>query len=311
MEKVQMEHERVTADTGTNDEGRVFVAEHVAAAQLWKNGSDVLLLGPAGTGKTYAAATLLCEEAEPGKTTVTGNSWQQVLMLIETLRKRGGSPELLNNTGTRAAAYNTGRVNDVPDARAQAQTITQKAVRALSGKKVWNDEVLQWRPGLPQYVNDLAQLHRGSSLPMGGLQFGGSGGIEQLLPILAQREYVEARERQARPKKESTFEDGAIVNLPHLEVVNCKKGLRQRGRVARNFDDYGAGLVTDDGWQMACEMQETDIEAAERRTGLKAVHLWSWNSEARENGFKATVAEARRDGREYETHIDPIGAQMR
>ena len=48
----------------------------------------------------------------------------------------------------------------------------------VTGKKVWNDEFSQWRPGFSRYIDKLARIVRNApDIAMDGLQFGGSGEI--------------------------------------------------------------------------------------------------------------------------------------
>ena len=173
------------------------------------------------------------------------------------------------------------------------------------GKKVFNDEIMQWRPGMPRFADAFARLVRDSpDVSMGGLQFGGSGGIEQLNPILTRDEYEEAKVRQAWPKEETMLDDTTFLDIKNVDVIRFKTVLRQldaeEGRV---LTEFGTGIVSQAGWDKAQLMMS--VVETESMT-----HLYSWNSEAREAGFNANVAYASRHGLQIVTRIDPVGERM-
>lgn len=287
-------------------EGRTFVPEHAAARHLWRNLQSVLTFGSAGAGKTTAAVDMLAEEAAPQETTVVGNTWLQVGVLLEKLSQRSAPPVLLQNTGTRAARYNTGRLDVLPDARLVSRNMTNASLQTLvRGSKVWNDELPQWRPGMAAFVDQLARVVRKDERPFGGLQFGGGGGVEQLMPILSKAEYKEAKERQALPRQEAMLEDDALLDKPDMHVLLYTKVMRQGDeRFSNALNEYGAGIVSDDGWQVAQELMASQLTDA-------ASHLWPFNSQAREMHCQTARALARNQGRDFREHVCPVGARLK
>eukprot|EP00966_Prymnesium_polylepis_P306558 7083987-Prymnesium_polylepis.1 len=78
---------------------------------------------------------LLCDDAAPSEVTVAGNTHLQVGVIMDMLRESGAGSELIENAGTRAARYNTGRNDAVPDVDQAMRRPTQNSKRTFAGSK--------------------------------------------------------------------------------------------------------------------------------------------------------------------------------
>ena len=138
----------------------------------------------------------------------------------------------------------------------------------------------------------------------------GAGGFEQLLPILSSAEYLEAEERQARPRQECSIEDDAVIDIPGLHVLWLKMVLRQEQQRLRDaMSEYGIGVLTDEGWAVADEMRHTKL--AEGDGAARTTHVYAYAFQRRvTRAVKAAKDEAVSKGLDYREHIDPIGARL-
>ena len=61
--------------------------------------------------------SFLRDDAEPEEQSIVANFHLQVAAVKHKLLQNGASNQLIRNTGTRAARYNTGRCDQLPDAK--------------------------------------------------------------------------------------------------------------------------------------------------------------------------------------------------
>ena len=140
MEDMHQRGEIVVSD------GRLFVPEHAACEWLWQRCNEsVITIGAAGTGKTVNWMKLLSEMSVPERVGSTGNTWVQVSTLKKGLLNASGADALIANVRTRAATFNTGRSDDLPDPNTQGTS--EKSRVTLQCDQMFADELGQWAPG--------------------------------------------------------------------------------------------------------------------------------------------------------------------
>ena len=289
-------------------DGHVFVAEHAAQQYLWEHGKSAMAFGAPGTGKSFSACKMLTEDKKPDSIAICANTWVQVSGLKKDLQDAKAPDVLVKMTRTRAATFNLGRSDVVPDPTVQGTS--QKSRETLKCSGVYADELSQWRPGLlMRYVDPWARQHRGRpGESLGGWQLGAGGGFEQLPAILAKAEYQKARQLGAMPEEENVLEDGTLLDHPEMHVLHFKKVLRQeQERLASAYNNFGMGVVDNEGWAVAQELFETSMSGQQ-------VRLWPFVAQARDQSFERNLAHATgrglRHGVDYFVHVDANGEKM-
>ena len=214
---------------------------------------------------------MLTDDAEPESIASCANTWVQVSGLKKDLASARAPEVLVEQTRTKAATFNLGRSDFVLDAATQGTSQESKVM--LKCKKIFADEVSQWRPGTAGYVNEWSQMHRkrlGESL--GGWQWASSGGFEQTAAILHRKEYALAKRLGAMPREENMLEDDVMLDHPNMHVLNYSKVMRQEEeRLASNFNNFGMGVVEDADWAVAQELFETPMSGEQSADAAVAV----------------------------------------